>query len=237
MTAHVVVPEDAIAGKCALIEGHGARLHRSGANLDEASARARELAHELDVPYLEDGASEAQLLGTETIGAELADAKPDTAIVPLGCGALAAGVARGLKSVSQSPPTIVGVQSDAFARFSALFHGRPDPMQPTGTTMADGLAENRIVEPAYSVCREHLDEIVSVSDRELLSAMRELWERFELLVEPAAAAPLAALRGHRNVVVGPRVVLLVSGANLDDALAQTVKASDNEGALEESQMA
>ena len=226
LKAWVVVPEDALAEKCRLIEEHGATLHRHGTNLDEAADAARLLAKQSASPYFEDGGLEAQLLGTATIGVELAEHAPDTVILPLGCGALAAGLARSLKEAVDSL-NIIAVQSAAFARFSALFHGEPDPVRPTGTTIADGLAENRIIEPAFTTCKQYLDEIVTVSDPELVCAMRLLWHHSGILAEPAAAAPLAALQRYPDLVVGQRIVLVISGGNIDAELARSVTGPDS----------
>ena len=221
MTAHVVVPVGANERKRAHIVEAGARLLEGGRDLDEASEFARELARELALPYFEDGRHPAQIAGVSTIGLELAGVEADAVVVPLACGALAAGVATGL-AMSQRAPAVIGVQSVAFARFSALFHTRPDPLRPTGTTIADGLAENRIVEPAFSICRERLADIVAVDDPALIAAGRALRRQCDAIVEPAAAAPLACLREHATTVPGRRVVLVLSGGNADSVYLDDV---------------
>jgi threonine dehydratase len=224
MAAHVVVPAGAIDSKCAFIAQHGADLHRHGADLDEAAARARSLARELGLPYFEDGADEAQLAGTGTIGAELSGVRADTVLVPVGVGALAGGIARALAPTPR-PPRVIGVQSSAFSRLASVLAGEPDPERPRGSTFADGLADNRLVDPAFSACRAYLDDVLTVDDAALMAALRELWHARRLLVEGAAAAPLAALRVHGSRVHGQRVVLVVSGANLDPSIARRITGS------------
>lgn len=215
MEAHVVVPVGANERKCATIAAHGAQIHHAGDSLVAAGAHAVALARELGAPFLEDGASAAQLQGTATIGEELRTLGAlDAVVVPLACGALAGGVARALKA-SPGGPAVVGVQSVHFARIAARFHG--EPYEPRGgATFADGLADDRIVEPAYTACMRHLDDVVTVSDGELEEAVRELWTACQIRAEGAGAAPLAALRTHPSRIPGQRVVLLVSGANLDE---------------------
>jgi threonine dehydratase len=221
MAAHVVVPEDASAAKCDLIAAHGATLHRHAGPLDGAAEAARALAGELGLPFFEDGASEAQLRGTGTIGSELAGRGIAVVVVPLACGALAGGLARVLKA-DPDPPWIVGVQSAAFVRLGALWRGDPDPGLAGGDTFAGGLADNRIVEPAFSACRAHLDDVVAVDDRALRAAVRTLHDRCDILVEGAGAAALAAMQEHPEKIPLGRTALVLSGRNLDRADAAAI---------------
>jgi threonine dehydratase len=216
MAAHVVMPTDASPAKGELITEQSAQLHRMGATLDESARAARELAAELGLPYFEDGASEAQLLGTGTIGNELAGHGIEVVVVPLACGALAGGLARTLKA-APDPPWIVGVQSDAFGRLGALWRGDPDPGPAGGRTFAGGLADNRIVEPAFGACRAHLDDVLAVDDEAMRAAVRELHDRCDILVEGAGAAALAALHEHASRIPPGRTALVLSGRNLDRA--------------------
>jgi threonine dehydratase len=138
MTAHVVVPENAITAKCGMIEKHGAFLYRRGANVEEAADHARRLGHERGIPLFEDGASHAQLAGTATIGHELVvQAEPDTVVIPVACGALVGGIGWAMKS-SARPPRLIGVQSASFSRMTAMLRG--GAYIPNGqVTIADGL--------------------------------------------------------------------------------------------------
>jgi threonine dehydratase len=221
MTAHVVVPTDAVEAKCRMVTAHHAQLHRCGEDLQQAAQRAMELAEELGVPFLEDGASQAQLLGTATIGRELAEqGRVDCVVVPLACGALAGGLAWALKQGTDRP-FVIGVQSVHFSRIAALMRGAPYELA-SGSTIADGLADDRVVEPAFSFCRRYVDDVVTVDDQQLIDAMRELWESCGIEVEGAAAAPLAGLRACAARIPGERVVLVISGANVDAWLRERV---------------
>jgi threonine dehydratase len=219
--AHVVVPADAVEAKCRMVTAHHAHLHRRGEDLSQAASYATELAHELGVPLLEDGASQAQLLGTGTIGLELAEQeRVDCVVAPLACGALAGGLASALK---QGPgrPFIIGVQSAHFSRIAALFRAAPYKVT-GGSTIADGLADDRVVEPAFSFCRRYVDDVVTVDDQQLIEAMRELWDCCGIEVEGAGAAPLAGLRAYGSRIPGERIALVISGGNLDVSLRDRV---------------
>ncbi len=220
LSAHVVVPVGASAVKRELIARHGAQLHEHGEQLTDAAAHAASLARELRAPLFVDGGCEAQLMGTETVGLELLDAHADVVLTPLACGALAGGLVRALNRLD-SRPRVIAVQSAAFARFSAVWRGDADPGPAAGDTFADGLADDRLVEPAFSAC-SGLDEVLTVDDARLADAVRELFDRCGILVEGAAAAPLAALRAYPDRIPAGRVVLLISGRNLDQATASEI---------------
>lgn len=225
MTAHVVVPNGANPIKCERIAATGATLHYAGEILTDAATHAQELSASLQLPYFEDGASTAQLAGTATIGDELAEVDATTIIIPVACGALAAGIAQSLHGRPHLP-RLIGVQVAGFDRMARAFANpsvaSPPPITDNATTIADGLADNRIVEPAFSLCRELLDDMVTVTDDDICAAIRELWERCGILVEGAAASTLAALRVYPDHVPPGRTVLILSGGNLAPDMATSI---------------
>lgn len=219
VAAHVVVPADAGGIKCSLIEGNGAALHRVGEDLQAAVEHARLLAAELDAPYFEDGASRAQLLGAGTIGRELAEADPAAVIVPLAVGALAGGLATGLRAESGGAE-LYGVQADGFDAIARRLRGSVVDSPAGRHTFADGLADDRIVEPAFSACRRNLTDIVVASEYALEQAVIELHSAEGIVAEGAGAAALAGLREIGiDCWKGRSVVLLISGRNLDREVA------------------
>jgi threonine dehydratase len=225
LTAHVVVPREAAASKCDIVAAHGARLHRVGDDLDDSGAFAVELANERGIPFFEDGASVAQLDGTATVGVEMADLPPvDAVFIPVACGALAAGVGAGLQHVSPRP-WMVGVQSIHFSRLTARFHRRP--YASTGQpTFADGLADDRLIEPALSACIKHLDDMITVDEDQLREAVRALWEVADIRAEGAGAAALAGLLNYNRRAFRGSVALILSGGNLDASAAEELLGTD-----------
>jgi threonine dehydratase len=207
--------------KCGLIERHRATLVRHGSTVGDADRRARELAAGLGFVFFEDGSLDAQIAGTATVGLELVQVRADTVVVPVGCGALAAGVGLALAQAGRRP-RVIGVQSTGFGHLAARFHGREWSEAERGTTFADGLADTRIVDPAFSLCRAYLDDVLLVDDDAMANAMRELWQVVGIVVEGAAAAPLAALRCYPELDWGQRIVLIVSGRNIDAGLTARI---------------
>jgi threonine dehydratase len=219
LAAAVFVPHGSSPAKVARIVAAQAELHEVGDSLLEAAAAAARHAAEHGFAWFEDGASPAQLEGAGTIGAELAGCDADVVLVPLACGVLAGGLARGLGQ-AESPARVVGVQARGYERLAAVLAGRPDPgPAPGAATIADGLADNRLVEPAVSVCRDYLDDVVVVDDDAMRAAIVELHTICGVVAEPAGAAALAALRVHGDALGGRRPVLVISGGNLSQELA------------------
>lgn len=222
LTAHVAVPERASAAKLERLDALGALVHRAGATLSDAATAAQKLARELGLPYFEDGGSAWQLEGTATLGAELADAGGSGAVVvPVACGALAAGVAMGLRETGAQTP-VVGVQVRACSRLAARWHGRPDPPSRPAETIADGLADDRIVEPAFGACRRLLADVLVVDEDDVRNAMRALHRVMGTLPEGAGSTALAGLRRFPSDVPAGDVVVVVSGANVAADLAADV---------------
>lgn len=219
MKAHVAVPRNAVGRKRDLITAEGAELHDVGEDLKEAGAFASELAEARGIPYFEDGGLEAQLEGVATVGEELGDSSPEVVFVPIGCGALAAGVGAGLERRSR-PAQIIGVQSIHFSRLAAELHNRP--YTPTGeTTFADGLADDRLIEPAFSACKTRVDDVITVEEDQLRDAVRLLWQRAGIRAEGAGAAAVAGLLAYEQELPG-RVAVIVSGGNLDPDIAREI---------------
>lgn len=229
IVAHVVVPAAANDLKCRLIEANGATLHRRGADLSAADGYARRLAEDLGAPYFEDGASPSQLLGTATIGWEIATAAPDVVIAPLAVGALAGGIGQGLAAAG-SDAELYGVQAESHDAIARRLQGRP-PQAAPGRTFADGLADDRILDPAFGACREHLSGIAVVGEAELERGVRHLYEACGVVAEGAGAAALA---GMSSLGIGERagslVVLVISGRNLDPEDARRLLPGAPEGA-------
>lgn len=220
LDAHVVVPAAASETKCRFIVDMGATLHKEGEDLLGAVAYAERLAREQDAPYFEDGASDAQLRGTGTVAAELAGNGLDAVVVPLAVGALAGGIARTLARLEPGV-RVYGVQVEGFDRIARALETGVDGGVTHGATFADGLADNRITEPAFSSCRDHLADVVVVDDDEIRRALRELYEVDGVLAEGAGAAALAGL-SRLPQPLGRKVALIISGRNLDPQIAASM---------------
>lgn len=157
--------------------------------------------------------------GTATVGLELCrDAGPlDAVIVPIGGGGLASGVAAAVKAL-QPRCAVYGVEPiGAPTMTRALEAGEPVPIGPM-TSIADSLSAPFTAPWSFSLCQQHLDEVVLVTDDELRQAMAVAFAELKLALEPAGAAATAALLGPlRQRLAGQRVGVIVCGTNIDHA--------------------
>ncbi len=196
----------------------GADVRLGGDDFDAAKALARRWAEEVGARFVEDGREAAISEGAGTIAVELlarGDAFDDV-IVPLGNGALLAGVGRWLKAASPAA-RVVGVASRGASATADAWRagpGAPPAERPRADTIADGIAVRVPVAEAVADLRGAADDVWLVGDDELVRAMRLLHAHLGLVVEPAGAAGLAALLARAPDLAGRRVAVVLTGGNL-----------------------
>ena len=140
---------------------------------------------------------------------------PEVVIVPVGGGGLISGVA--LTTKLRSPHTrVIGVEPEGAQTVTAAL-AAGEPVNVSGSTIADGLAAPFTGKLNLEAVQKYVDEIVLVTDDEIRAGMRLLLERAKALAEPAGAAGLAALLAGKVPVAGKRVVVVISGGNVDVA--------------------
>ena len=223
LKATIFVPEVASAAKLALIRAQGADLRQEGADFDEAKDAARTFAVEHGLHYFEDGGDPAQLDGYAAIGEEILEqmeAPPAAVIIPLGNGALLAGVSRGLGDRVR----IVGVAAEEAPVMVESWRAGHAVESDRSATIADGLAVRVAIPLAVEWVKEAADELFLVSEDALRQGVTRFWEA-GIRAEPSAAAALAALPR----VPDRPVVLIVTGRNIDDDLLESCLAQGTSG--------
>ena len=211
----VFAAEGASPTKIEAMRGFRAEVIVEGADFDEAKVRARRHAERLGHVFVEDGASPAIAEGAGTIAAEVTDAITDidAFFVPLGNGALATGVGCWLKAVSPKTKVIAVVAEGAPCMALSWREGRAISTD-TADTIGDGIAVRVPVPFALDSMRTTVDDVILVSDEDLLAAMRFIYERTGHLIEPAGAAGVAGLLRNRAAFVGQRAATILCGGNL-----------------------
>jgi threonine dehydratase len=215
MRAVVFVPDGVSEAKAGLLRSLGADVREGGRDLDDAKAAALAYAADRSLPFFEDGDEPAQYEGYGAIADEILDElAPDAVIVPVGNGALLAGL--GLRFGERAPRTrrigVVAAGAPVMARSFAAGHAVESD---SSDTFADGMAVRVAIPRAVSVMLEAADEMVEVPDRDIARAVG-MFAEAGMRVEGSAAAALAgarALPALRGVVV-----LIVTGRNIDEAL-------------------
>ena len=209
VAATIFMPQDAPMAKIDATRNYGAEVILVGEGFDEAQVAARERADEgaTLVHAFED---EAVIAGQGTLGLELAEQIDalDTLVVPIGGGGLASGIALALTEL-RPEVKIVGVQAATCAPFAGA--------EPSGHTIADGIAVKQPGELTASILADRLERVVTVSDQEIAEAIVLLLERVKLVVEGAGAASVAALLTGKVGGSGAACALL-SGGNIDATL-------------------
>lgn len=208
----VCSPTTTLDEKRAAMESLGATVVISGPTLTESEQTAREIAAERNGLYIEDGESPNLMAGATTVVMEMLDQQPDldTILVPVGGGNLVAASLLAVAAAGSSA-TVVGVQSiEAPGATRSWLAGK---IVPQGChTYAGGLATERPGELALSVMTERLETIVLVTDDDLRAESAWAFQSLGLVVEGAAAAPLAAFRQHPEAIEGDRIGIVISGS-------------------------
>ncbi len=212
----VVMPQAANPTKVRATEAYGAEVVLHG-SVQEAFVRCHELEKERGLLYIHAFDDPEIVAGAGTLGLEVLEQVPelDTVLVPIGGGGLISGVALAVKHL-RPRARVIGVEPEGAAvMWASLEAGRALRVDQL-STLADGLAPPMVGELNFQIVQRYVDGVVKVSDAEILDAMRLLMSRCKLVVEPAGAAAFAALMARRvSVTGGERVVVVLSGGNVD----------------------
>ncbi|QLG28071.1 threonine ammonia-lyase [Halorarum halophilum] len=214
--ATIVVPEVTPAAKIEATRGYGAEVVVEGDIYERSYERALELAEETGRTFVHPFDDEAVIAGQGTVGLELAEQYPDldAVLVPIGGGGLISGVATAMATLPDDV-RVVGVQPEgALHAKPSLAEGRIHELSDVDT-VAEGIADTRLLGATFAVVRERVDEVVGVTDRELGVAVTLLAERAKTVAESAGAAGVAALLSDELDVGGEHVGVVVSGGNVN----------------------
>jgi threonine dehydratase len=223
LPATIVMPVWASIGKQEATRGYGAEVILAGDSLAESISVAQDMAKD-GRAFIHPYDDEEIITGQATIGLEILEdlPDPDVVIVPIGGGGLIGGIASAVKAVR--PETrIVGVQAAACpSALESLRAGKRIKVE-AKKSIADGISVKQIGEANFPIIRDKVDEVVLVEEEEIASSVLALLERKKVLAEGAGAAPLAALLSSKvDVPKGSKVVLVISGGNLDPPLLERV---------------
>jgi threonine dehydratase len=191
----------------------GAEVRLVGADFDAAKIAARAYARETGARFVEDGAEPAIAAGAGTIGVELAEQAPalDMLVVPLGNGALLAGVGAAFRNLAPRVEIVAVVAEQAPAMQRSLLEGRVIETL-RADTVADGIAVRVPVPAALEMLNGCYDAIVAVSESVILEAVQIAHQDLGLVTEPAGAVGLAAVSAARDSYRGRRVATIVTGS-------------------------
>ncbi len=216
----IVMPEPASLVKQEATKGYGAEVVLHGERFSDALAYALARRDALFIhPFDDDGV----IAGQGTAGLEICEdlREIDAVLVPVGGGGLIAGTAAAVKAMS--PRTeVIGVQAAAATSAFLSFHEHRVCEHVPGPTIADGIAVGKVGERTLELMVRSVDGMLSVTEDVIARAILLFLERKKLVVEGAGAVPLAALLENGERFRGRRIVLVVSGGNIDFTLVDRI---------------
>ena len=211
--ATILMPSDAPASKRAATEGYGARVIEYDRYRDDREVLLSDLAGELDASIVHPYDDPRVIAGAATCALELAQdaGRLGTVVVPVGGGGLLSGSAISLRSVSGAT-RIVGVEPEGSPDTQGSLRAGRRIKIPISPSIADGQLLDTPGEITFAVIAELVDEIVTVTDSEIIEAMRLLFERTKVVAEPSGASAFAAVLAGR--VRDDSIGVVLSGANV-----------------------
>jgi threonine dehydratase len=220
----IVMPSITPLVKVTATQSYGAEVVLNGDNYDAACKHALELASERKMTFLHPFDDFDVIAGQGTIGLEILEQVPqiEAAVIPVGGGGLIAGIACALKE-SKPGIKIVGVQTARLPSMSAAMKNRAPVIVPSNSTVADGIAVRRCGDHTLPLVLKYVDEMVTVEEEEIASAILTLLEKEKTLAEGAGAAATAALLQHKaGLAKSQAVVSIVGGGNIDVSLLSRI---------------
>ena len=213
--AHIVMPRTAPEAKKAAVAGYGGRITFSEPTQESRRAALEAVVERTGAIYIASYDDPRIIAGQGTAAAELVEEVPalDLVIAPVGGGGLLSGTAAAVSGLSPTTRVIGAEPVGADDACRSLKEGRIVPCV-NPETIADGLLMG-LSELTFSIIRERVERIVTVSEEAIVSAMRHVWERMKIIIEPSSAVAVAAVLGDELDVTGKRVGVILSGGNVD----------------------
>lgn len=216
MKATIVMPKTTPIAKIKATEGYGAKVELYGDYYDDSYNRALEIEKTEGAAFIHPFDDEDVIAGQGTLGIEMMEEVPDLdyVIVPAGGGGLLSGVACAIKSINPDV-RVIGVQAAGAPAIALSFKEKTHICTDVIYTIADGIAVKNPGNITMELINKYVDDVMTVSDGEIASAIIHLIERTKLVVEPAGATSLALLLSGKLNVKGKKVACLLSGGNID----------------------
>lgn len=213
--AYIVMPDNAPAVKKAAVRGYGGQVTESASTIQAREAATEIIIERYQASFIHPSNDLNVILGQGTAAMELLEEQPDLAVVavPVGGGGLLAGTALAVHYFGKDCVTIAGEPYGADDAYRSLQAGeilKNDAVD----TIADGL-RTHLGDINFPIIQEYVDEIVRVEEEEIVAAMRLIWERMKIIIEPSCAVPLAAVLREKEKYSGKKIGIVLSGGNVD----------------------
>src|SRR4029453_9773258 len=212
--AHIVMPSNSAKVKIRSVESYGAHVVFREPTEESREIQCAEVINKTGATLIHSFENEHVIAGQGTAAMELLEDIPnlDVIMCPVGGGGLLSGTAIAAKSM-RPHIKVIAVEPENADDAAQSFRAGRRLVTEKKFTIADGLRTN-IGEPNFAIIQRYVDDIVTVSEEAIVSAMRTIWETMKIVIEPSAAVPYAAIQEGKNVV-GKRIGIILTGGNVD----------------------
>jgi threonine dehydratase len=215
VAAHIVMPSNSAKVKIRAVEGYGADVVFCEPTEESREIKCAEVINKTGATMIHSFENEHVITGQGTAAMELLEDVPELDVImcPVGGGGLLSGTAIAAKSM-RPQIKVIAVEPENADDAAQSFRAARRLVTEKKFTIADGLRTN-IGEPNFAIVRQYVDDIVTVSEEAIVSAMRTIWETMKIVVEPSAAVPYAAIQECRIDVASKRIGIILTGGNVD----------------------
>lgn len=215
INAHIVMPTNSPAIKVNGVRDFGGKIYFCEPSLKDREETLDKVVKETGATFVHPYNDLKVIVGQATAAKELLDetGELDVVMCPVGGGGLLAGAALYVKGSYSATRVIGGEPKGADDAYRSLQSGKIEPVV-NPKSIADGLLTS-LGDKTFPIIKEHVDEIVTVTDEEIVGAMKVVWERLKVVVEPSAVVPFAALLKEKEKYYGQRVGIILTGGNID----------------------
>jgi len=213
--AHIVMPSNSAKVKIRSVQSYGAHVVFCEPTEESREIQCAEVINKTGATLIHSFENEHVIAGQGTAAMELLEDVPDIDLImcPVGGGGLLSGTAVATKSMWPQIKVIAVEPENADDAAQSFRSGRRLVTEKK-FTIADGLRTN-IGEPNFAIVQQYVDDIVTVSEEAIVSAMRTIWETMKIVIEPSATVPYAAIQESRIDIGGKRIGIILTGGNVD----------------------
>ena len=215
--AFVVMPDNSPKVKVDAVKEYGAEIHFCKPTLEGRETTLNIIVEKTGAEFIHPFNDYRVIAGQATCAKELIEeiSSLDFIIAPVGGGGLLSGTLLSAQYFSPSTTVYAGEPEGAADAILSMRSGRIEKA-PFIDTIADGLLTN-LGDKTFPIIKQLVKDILVVSDKEIIAAMRLVYERMKIVLEPSAAVPLAALLKHKDIFAGKKIGIILSGGNVDVA--------------------
>jgi threonine dehydratase len=213
--AYIVMPENAPQVKKEGVKTYNGEIIECESTLKAREAAAHRIKEEKGAAFLHPSNQDEVIYGNATAAMELLEDYPnlDVILVPVGGGGLIAGTALAAYHFSNKCKVIGGEPMQVDDAYRSLISGKIETNE-NAITIADGLRTN-LGNRNFPIIQKHVEKIIRVEEDEIINAMRLIWERMKIIIEPSCAVPFAAVLKNKEEFKNKNIGIILSGGNVD----------------------